>query len=183
MARIDPIPLDQMTAAQRDLYERVAAAGRGAATGPWAALLHAPRVGEGLAEIVEYLMSETLLPHRLKRLAALVISRAYTAQYQWYRHEPRARAAGLDGAIIDAIRKRVRPAFRDPSEALVYDVTSEIVYGRALSDDLYGRVVDALGEAGVIELVTLVGFYVAIAVLLVAHDVETPDGAAPPLDP
>ena len=183
MARIDPIPLDQMTAAQRHLYERFAEAGRGAATGPWAALLHAPRVGEALAEIVEYSMSETLLPHRLKRLAGLVISRAYTAQYQWYRNERPARAAGLDGAIIEAIRKRARPAFRDPSEAIVYDIASEIAYARALSDDLYARAIDALGEAVVIELVTLIAFYVAIAVLLVSNDVEAPDGAAPPLDP
>jgi hypothetical protein len=41
--------------------------------------------------------------------------------------------------------------------------------------------VAALGEPAVVELVALVGFYAAVAALCQAFDVETPDGAAPPL--
>jgi 4-carboxymuconolactone decarboxylase len=179
MARIAPIPKERMTAAQRHLHDRVASAGRGAAAGPWAVLLRVPEAGERLAGVVEHLMSETLVPQRLKRLAVLTIARAYRAQYEWAVHEPRARAAGLDGAVIEALRTGARPSFGDPKEALVYEVTSELVYARALHEPLYARAAETLGEAQMVELVALVGFYIALAVMLVAFDVEAPNGALP----
>ena len=179
MARIAPIPLERMTVAQRHLHDRVASAGRGAAVGPWAVLLHVPEVGERLAGVVECLMSETLVPPKLKRLAILTIARAYAAPYEWAVHEPRARAAGLDAAVIEALRTGARPDFGDPKEALVHAMTNEIVLARELGGSLYSRAVDALGEPAVVELVALIGFYIALAVLLVAYDVEAPNDASP----
>jgi 4-carboxymuconolactone decarboxylase len=151
MARIAPIPLEQLTEAQRHLHDRVARAGRGAAAGPWAVLLRIPEVGERLAAVVECLMSQTLVPHRLKRLAILIIAREYNAQYEWFVHEPRARAAGLEAEVIESIRNGSRPVFRDADEALVYDMTEQIVRERALGAELHSRAVDALGEAPVVE--------------------------------
>ena len=179
MARIAPIALDQLSEAQRRLHERVAKAGRGAAAGPWAVLLRIPEVGERLAAVVEYLMSQTLVPHNLKRLAILTIAREYSAQYEWCVHEPKARAAGLADEVIEAIRNGGRPRFRDPDEALVYDMTAEIVRRRSLGAGLHARAVESLGEAPAVELITLIGFYIALAVLLVAYDVEAPNGAVP----
>ena len=40
----------------------------------------------------------------------------------------------------------------------------------------------ALGEAAVVELVALIGFYMMVAVLLVSYQVELPDGIAEPMD-
>jgi len=179
MARIAPIALEQLTEAQRRLHDRIAKAGRGAAAGPWAVMLRVPELGERLAAVVEYLMSETLVPYKLKRLAVLTIAREYRAQYEWCVHEPRARAAGLAGDVIEAIRNGARPGFRDPDEALVYDMTLEIVRARSLGTGLHARAVDALGEAPTVELIALIGFYIALAVLLVAYDVEAPNRAVP----
>jgi 4-carboxymuconolactone decarboxylase len=179
MARIAPIPKERMTAAQRHLHDRVASAGRGAAAGPWAVLLRVPEAGERLAGVVEHLMSETLVPQRLKRLAVLAVARAYRAQYEWAVHEPRARAAGLDAAVIEALRTGARPAFVNAQEALVYDLTRELVYERTLHETLHARAVESLGEAEVVELVALIGFYIGLAVILVAFDVEAPNGALP----
>ena len=179
MTRIASIPPENMSEAQRHLHERVARAGRGAAGGPWAVLLHVPEIGERLAAVVELLMAETLVVQKLKRLAVLTIAHAYGAQYEWAVHEPRARHFGLDEAIIEALRTGAYPEFRDPSEALVYDLTWQLAHQRTLDAALHQRAVRALGDAAVVELVALVGFYIGLAVLLVAYDVPTPNGATP----
>jgi 4-carboxymuconolactone decarboxylase len=181
MARIEPVPLERMTAAQRRLHDRVARVGRRAGSGPWVALLHAPEVGEPIAGFVEHFMSETRLPQKLKEVAILVIARAYCAQYEWFVHERRARRFDVEEAVIEGIRNRVRPKFQDPDEALVHDIASELSNKRRLSEPLYERAIRSLGEAATVELVALIGFYAAVAVLCESFKVDAPDGASPPL--
>jgi len=179
MGRIAPIPLDRMTAEQRALHDTIARQRSvGQVRGPFAVLLHAPDVGGRVSDMVDHLLSDTRVAHTLKELAIIVIARQYTAQYEWFIHARRARQVGLDPAVIDAIRHRRRPDFANANEALVYDMTLEIVEQRELSDDYYARAVAALGEPAVVELITLIGFYIGIAVLLVSFDVEVPDAGA-----
>jgi 4-carboxymuconolactone decarboxylase len=124
-------------------------------------------------------MSDTRVPHKLKEIAILSIARKYTALYEWFAHERRARRLELDDGIIEAIRHGRRPAFEDGDQELVYDMANEIVDFRWLSDDHYARAVTALGAPAVVELVVLIGFYISAAVLLVSYQVGIPDGAVP----
>jgi 4-carboxymuconolactone decarboxylase len=181
MTRIAPVPRERMTAEQKKLADLIVSQGRRAEAGPFAALLHAPAVAERVAGFVDFFLSDTLVAHKLKELVILVIARDYTAQYEWFVHERRARAVGLDHAVIEALRVRKRPAFKDPNEALVHDMTAEILTQKRLSDAHYARAVAALGELAVVELITLIKFYIAIAVVLVSYEVEAPDGAPQPL--
>jgi 4-carboxymuconolactone decarboxylase len=168
-----------MTAEQRTLHDTIAAQRSGGQVrGPFAVLLHAPDVGGRIADMVNHLLSDTRVAHTLKELAIIVVARQYTAQYEWYVHARRAKEVGLDPAAIDAIRHRRRPDFSDENEALVYDMTLEIVERRRLGDEHYARAVAALGEPAVVELVALIGFYIGIAVFLVSFDVEVPDAGA-----
>ncbi len=121
----------------------------------------------------------TLIPQRLKRLAVLAIAREYSAQYEWFVHEPKARAAGLAPEVIEAIRVGARPAFANPEESLVYEVAIELLRSRTLNAKRHRNLVEALGEAATVELIALIGFYIGLAVLLVAYDVDAPNGALP----
>ena len=179
MARIDTIPLERMTPGQRRFHDGLVAKKGRPVRGPWMVFLHAPEIGERFAGIVEYFNSDTPVPHKLKSLAILTIARAYTAQYEWYIHEKRARAAGLDEEVIEAIRNGTRPAFRDPTEALVYDLTSEVLEKGLLGDELRARAASVLGQASVLELLAQIGFYIAVAIVVVTYDVETLDGSVP----
>jgi 4-carboxymuconolactone decarboxylase len=183
MARIEPIPLDDMTAEQRRLHDKISAQRTGGEVrGPFAVLLHVPEIAEPVADMVDLMLSDTRVPHTLKELAILTIARQYTAQYEWGVHVRRALRLGLDEAVIDAIRHNRRPDFRDADEELVYDMTNELVADRRLGDDHYARAVAALGEAALVELVALIGFYMMVAILLVSYQVELPDGIAETMD-
>lgn len=179
MARMDPIPLDRMTAEQRALHDLIARQrSRGKVQGPFAVMLQAPDVCERVSEMVDHFLGETRVALTLKEIAIITIARQYTAQYEWFVHVRRARQLGVDEATIDAIRHRRRPAFTDETEALVYDMTMEMVEQRRLGDALYARAKETFGDAGVVELVALIGFYIMIAVFLVTFEVEVPDAEA-----
>lgn len=173
---MEPIPLGRMTDEQRRLHDLIARQrSRGQVQGPFAVMLRAPDVCERVSEMVNHFLGETRVPLTLKEIAIITIARQYTAQYEWFVHVRRARELGVDEAVIDAIRHRRRPEFGDPAEALVYDMTLEMVEQRRLGDALYERALDAFGDDGVVELVALIGFYIMIAVFLVSFEVEVPD--------
>ncbi len=50
---------------------------------------------------------------------------------------------------------------------------------RALNDESYQRAVQILGEQTVIDLLTVIGYYTMIAVVLVGLEVDTPNGSLP----
>ena len=181
MARVTPVPAETMSAAQRALYDRVAGVGRRAGAGPWAALLRVPDIGDPMAGMVEKFMADSRVPQKMKEIAILVIARAYHAQYAWTVHVRRSQRFALEQAAIDAIAAGRRPDFADPAERAVHDTAYELAVERKLSDAAYARLEQALGEEASVELVSLIGFYIAIVVVCVAFDVDPPNDAGPRL--
>jgi 4-carboxymuconolactone decarboxylase len=55
-------------------------------------------------------------------------------------------------------------------EAVAYDFTTELIARRGVSDATYARALAAFGEQGLMDLVGLIGYFTAIAMVLnVAH--------------
>ena len=182
MARLDPIPLEKLTEEQRALHDVIAAQRSvGQVRGPFAVLLRTPDIGERVADMVDHMLSETRVPLPLKELAIIVIARHYTAQYEWYAHAKYVEQVGLDPAVAEAIRTRTDPVIEKEDEKIVYDVATELSVDRRLSDATYARAVETLGEQTVLDLVTIIGFYTMVAVVLVSIDVDIPDGGPKPL--
>lgn len=63
----------------------------------------------------------------------------------------------------------------------MYALATELSVERRLSDTTYQSAVATLGEQTVLDLVTIIGFYTMVAVVLVAIDVDISDGGAKPL--
>lgn len=180
MVRIASVSADRMTAEQQQLHDLVTLQrGDGSVTGPFAVFMQAPDIGERVTELVNYFMLDSRIAHNLKELAIIVIARKYTAQYEWFIHARNALRDGVDEAVIEAISERKEPVFGDPLEALVYEITTELLDRRELSEDRYARAVAALGEPAMVELCSLIGFYIMIAVFLTCFDVGIPAGATP----
>lgn len=182
MARIAPVPVDGMTEEQRRVHDKILGQrGLTVLRGPFAVMLHAPEICEQVADFVDHFMAETRISNVLTELAIITVARQYNAQYEWFIHAKRALELGLDAAVVEAIRADRRPDFRDPDQELIYDMAVEIVETRELGDDHYASAVAAFGEAGVVELIALIGFYHAVSVLLNAYQVEIPDIPGPAL--
>lgn len=176
MTRIEPLKPEQMTAEQKALHDVILGQrSTGEVRGPFAVLLHAPDIGERVADFVNHLLSDTRLSHRLKELAIITVARHYTAQYEWWIHARRAENCGLERPVIDAIFDRKAPDFLDDDAALVYAVATEMTDHGRLDQALYDQAVSRFGEPGMVELVALVGLYIMIAVFLNVFDVDVPD--------
>lgn len=181
MARIEPLPADQLNEEQRELAATISQQRQVPVRGPFAVLLRTPDVGRAFADFVDLFMSETRIPIRLKELAIITVAREYTSQYEWFVHAPRAIRSGISKEIVEELRNRRTPEFADPDERLVYETAQEMVRSRGLSDAAYARAVERFGEEGMIEFATLVGFYHTVSVLLNTFQVEAPEGDPHPL--
>jgi 4-carboxymuconolactone decarboxylase len=149
--------------------------------GPYGMLIKSPELLKRYLLMTDYLRQKTSLPHRLNEMAILLEARLWDAQYEWWAHEPLARKAGLPDAIIEDIRAGKRPGSMQPDEAIVYDVVTELLNKRQLSDDTFGKAKQILGEQQVVDLVAVTGFYVMVSAVVIAGRIAIPNGGAPPM--
>jgi len=94
-------------------------------------------------------------------------------------HEAAARSNGLSDDTIEAIRNGKKPNLTADDERAVYDVVTELVATKALSDATYQRALAVLGMDILIELVTNSGRYTQAAMVINAFQVPVPGDAKP----
>jgi 4-carboxymuconolactone decarboxylase len=179
VGRVDNLKPDELDADQQRIHRAIAATRGGTVRGPFAIWLRHPPLAEAANQLGNVLRSNGRLDRRLFELAVLVVARHWSAQYEWYVHAKHAREAGLAPAIIEAIRERRRPPLEREDEKAVYDVVTELVETRTVSQPSYDRILAALGLDLTIELFSVVGFYTMVAMVLNAFDAPVPEGDPP----
>jgi hypothetical protein len=94
---------------------------------------------------------------------------------------PLVRKAGLSEAIISDIRDGKRPSTLQADEAVVYDLVTELLHKRQLSDETFARAKQILGDQQVLDLAAVTGFYVMVSAVIAVGRVGIPNGAAAPM--
>jgi 4-carboxymuconolactone decarboxylase len=182
--RFKPLAYDQMTPEQKKLADLIASGKiQGGNGGPFNVLLRSPALGESVVRYGEYVRFKTPLPVKLNELAVLITTRYWSAQFPWYAHHRAALQAGLNEAIIGAIAEGRRPPSMQPDEEAIYNFCMELLKTSAVSDATFRAAKDRLGEAGVVELLGIVGYYGTVSMLVNTDRYPLPDGVAPELKP
>jgi 4-carboxymuconolactone decarboxylase len=148
----------------------------GGLAGPFNAFVHAPKVGRVLAELGATLRFGTTLERRLTEIAIITVGAHWQAEFEWWAHARMAREHGIADAVVDAIGRGEDPPFRVHDEQTVYAVASQLTSTGGVDDDTYAAARDLLGDAGMVELITLCGYYTLISFVLNAFDVPGPPG-------
>ena len=174
------IELDEMTAAQRAVYDAVIAGPRGGFGGPFSAWLRSPDLADKAQKLGAFCRYGTSLTPRLSELAILVTAVHWQAQVEWAIHARIAAEAGLGAAVIEAIKNQNTPEFAAEDEALIYRCAHTLLHTRRLPDALYESALALFGEAAVVELVAIVGYYSLVALTLNAFEVPVPEGLEAP---
>ena len=169
-----------MSAEQREVARAITAGPRGEVRGPFIALLHNAAIARHLQALGEQLRWRAKLPQKLVELAVLITARRWTCQHEWLVHEQLARKAGLDVAIIDAIRERREPPARG-DEALVYAFCRDAHATGRVSDENFEAVRARFELDGAVELLVLSGYYTMMAMVLNTAQLPLPGRAEPPL--
>jgi 4-carboxymuconolactone decarboxylase len=176
MSRYREIAVAEMDSAQKQVHDQIVSGRRGSFGGPFQLLIRAPGVCEHAAPLGEYLRWGTSLPDRLSELAIITTARFWRAQYEWYAHAPLAEKAGVPAAAIEAIRTGGTPQFAAEDEALVYRVCDELFRTQRLSEDSFKAANAAFGERGVVEIISIIGYYTLIGNTLNVFQVPLPQG-------
>ncbi len=151
----------------------------GGLVGPFNAWVHAPGVGAPLGRLGAAVRFETSLDRRLLELAIIVVAAHWKAEFEWWAHARMAREHGVSEAVVAAIRRGEMPAFETDDEAAVYAFARQLVAGGGVDDQSYAGAVERLGRQGVVELVSLCGYYTLVSFTLNAFAVPLPPGVAP----
>ena len=180
--RMPPLPPEQLTDQQADALAEFAAA-RGQPTGPWIVLLRSPELMKRTRGLSDYLRFESVLPGYLRELVILMTARQWGQSYEWNAHYPIALDEGLSAALMQAIADGRRPENMVEEEAILYDFCMELQRNHSVSDATYERAIERFGEQGVVETVSLVGYYTMIAMILNTARTPLPPDAKPALAP
>ena len=177
--RFSSITMEQLNDVQKRVAERVLNVSSAGLGGPYAILLRSPILLERYLGMTDYLRFETSLPKRLNELAILIEARLWDAQYEWWAHYPIAMRAGLSPEIAEEIRNGRRPNSMKEDEEIVYDVVTELLRDRNLTDATFECAKKILGEQPTIDLIAVSGFYMMVSSVLIAGRVTPPDGSSP----
>jgi 4-carboxymuconolactone decarboxylase len=171
----------EMDAEQRRVYEQIVASRGTWLNGPYAPMLHQPRMAEPASQLGEFLRYHTSLGPPLSELAIIVVARFWDSDFEWYQHSRIALKSGVPAAIVTAVAENRRPDNMDASQSAVHDFTRSLLEKHQVPDELYLRTRELLGVKGVVELTGLIGYYTFIAFSLVAHEVPMPPSVGPQL--
>jgi 4-carboxymuconolactone decarboxylase len=178
--RFPDINRDQMTNAQKAVYEAIVAGPRGRVQGPFGPLLHSPELANRVQKVGEYLRFSTSLPARLNELSILITARFWDCKYEFFAHKPLAMKGGLLESIADDLAQNKRPAKMEPDEELIYDFCTTLHRQHFVNDVLFKRAVGMLGEQRTVDLIAVSGYYTLLAMVLNVAEIPLPPGGKSP---
>ena len=181
--RMPEIPADKLTEAQKRAAEAFEQSRKTPVFGPFVPLLRSPDFMITASNMGLYLRYNSVLPLKVSEFVILLVAREWTQQLEWHIHAPIALKAGLDPAIVEAVREGRRPEAMPDDEALAYAFSSELQHNKAVSDRTYAAVVARFGEQGAIDLAGINGYYTLLAMSMNMARTALPGGAPPPLPP
>jgi 4-carboxymuconolactone decarboxylase len=179
VARLDPLPVEQLSPEQKRLHDMLASSRNGRVSGPFAVWLRTPAVCDAANRLTLSLRENGHVDKRLYELIVLIVTRYWSAQYAWAQHERVATAVGLPQDVIDAIRHRRKPELKTDEDRLVYEAVTELLERKPLSQATYDRMLKQFGIEHTVEIVSIVGLYSLVSTLLNAFDVPTLNGETP----
>ncbi len=195
--RLHHLRPDELDAEQQALYDLLTADGRmvqrgtddatgvrmvdgeGRMEGPFNAWLTHPGIGWAVQEMSRRLRFDGVLTVRIREIVILIVAASEHSDYEWAAHAPIARTLGIADADVDAMATQSSVEFDDPAEAAAAALARAVVTTGDADDATYERAQRMLGDAGVIEVSTTVGFYQLIAQQLRLFRVPAPAGPWP----
>lgn len=177
--RFKQLTVEELTPPQHEVADEVLKVSSLGLQGPYNVMLRSPVMAKRMVALLDYLRFNTSVPRRLNEFAILIQSRLWTSQVEWKAHYPLAIKAGLSEAVAADLLAGRRPSNMQPDEAAVYDVCVELSTTRALSDATFARAKAVLTDQQVVDLVTVSGTYVTVAMMLATGKEGTPDGSMP----
>jgi 4-carboxymuconolactone decarboxylase len=180
--RLPKLDDNNLTADQRALAQSIASGPRGQfkMSGPFAIFLHSPTFGELAQKLGGHLRFKTRVPPRLSEFAILCTAQHWKAQYEWAMHAPMAEKAGVKPETVRDLQAGRAPKKAPRDEMALYAFIKELYSSRRVSTGTYNKVKKLLGDAGVVDLVGILGYYAMVSMTLNTFKAPLPQGMKAP---
>jgi 4-carboxymuconolactone decarboxylase len=181
--RLKEINDEQMSALQRALRDAIYSGPRGIRkklTGPFQIWLNAPELGHLAQALGAHVRYKTSLSPRLSETAICTTAQIWKAHYEWFAHAPIAEKAGVKPQTIKDIRAGRMPKSAPKDERAICEFVKELYKTGRISDRTYKRMHAMFGDAGMVELVGICGYYALISMTLNVFRAAIPDDAPLP---
>jgi 4-carboxymuconolactone decarboxylase len=183
LSRLPPVQRTDLTDDEKRIWDLVAGPGGSLpSTGPAPISMYSPKVAEPMHMLNQYLRT-SVVGSRFFELSALVAAREFDQQYEWSGHEPAARRAGLEQAVIDIVKFNREVAGVSDKDATVIRLGRALFRDHKVSPALWAKTVEHFGRRGAVEIAAIMGDYALAAVILTAADQQLPANRTPLLPP
>jgi 4-carboxymuconolactone decarboxylase len=179
--RFPQLKVEQLNDQQRPFADEILKVSSIGISGPYNMMLRSPVMGERLFAMLDYLRFNTSVPRRLNEFAILIQARLWTSQVEWTAHYPLAIKAGLPEAVANDLKAGKRPASMQPDEAAVYDLSMDLATNHVVSDASFKKAREVYSDQQIVDLITVSGVYITLAMLSNTAEDPTPGGKTPPL--
>ena len=174
LSRLPPLARADLDAEGQAVYDRIVGPGPAPTTGPVPLSLYSPKIAQAFNDLNGYLRYNGLLSPRHTEVAILVASWEIRQQYEWSSHEGAALRHGAPQAVIDTIKYDRAPVGLSPEETLIIRLGRALLRDHKVDSALYAEVETTFGRRGVVELVTVMGDYVMVGMVMTTIDQHLP---------
>ena len=147
----------------------------GRAIGPFNVYLHSPEMGRAFNVWVDAESAHSTLSAQVRQVVILTVGAGWHAAYEVYAHTAVARSAQVDEHIIDAIVAGSEPSAASPQIVTAWRFTNELVAHRSVSAQTYQDAKAIFGDRDLVDMIHLIGLYLATSALLNAFDIPAPE--------
>jgi 4-carboxymuconolactone decarboxylase len=171
--RYKEVPVEHMQPEMMEAYAYTKSL-RGIVPGPHKIWLANPKLSRTIVPIGAYFQNEsTLTKAEIEIVTSLTTSRLMAA-YGTYEHEKISEKLGhLPAETMERLIAGLPVSFSDTRQQLVYELASALVQPRIVPVGLYKRAKAAIGDAGIVDVTVLIGWFTMVSMTLNAFDVPS----------
>jgi 4-carboxymuconolactone decarboxylase len=174
LSRLPPLTRADLDDEGKAVYDRIVGNGPAPTVGPVALSLYSPKIAQVFNDLNGYLRYNGALSPRHTEVAILVATWEMKQQFEYSSHEPAALRYGAPQAVIDVIKHDRAPVGLSPEETLIIRLGRALLRDHAVEPALYAAVEKTFGRKGLVELVTVMGDYVMVGMIMTAIDQHLP---------
>jgi 4-carboxymuconolactone decarboxylase len=164
-------PVGQMSPEMKTAYDFTMKL-RGLVPGPHKIWLANPKLSQTIVPTGVYFQCESTLTKAEIEIATNIVNGRWLAAYGNYEHEWIAEdLGGLAPQQVQRLIACLPTNFDDPRQQVVYELASTLAQPRVVPTGLFHRAQQLLGDAGIVDITVLMGWFTAVSLTLMAYDV------------
>ena len=164
-------PVDQMPVEMKHAFETTKRL-RGLVPGPHKIWVVNPKLSQTIVPTGAYYQQHSTLTKTEIEIVTILVTARWNSAYASYEHEKIGETQGhLPPERVERMIAGLPVAFDNAREDIVYQLASALVAPRLVPLGLFKRAKGLIGEAGIVDVAVLIGWFTMVSATLNAFDV------------